>query len=274
MKMGEKADLHVRTSTSVGKLDPEDVVRVAGEKGLKAIAVVEHDTVEGVQEAVSAAEAFGVEVIPAVELIYEEGMRNAHIIGYFVDHHKRRLLSEIGRAQMIRAERANTVIEKLQRLGIKITYEDVLQEVGDSSTIDLTHIAGHLVMIRAVRTMKEAFDRYLSPGKPAHVNVEQRALPIIIDLIHDAGGVAALAHPKFGRAEEFIPRLVKEGLKAIEVYHPTHTPLEVKRFSEIAKKHGLLRVGGTDSNSGSVGDVTVPYRTVERLRKFTKPSAQ
>ncbi|MEW6222264.1 MAG: PHP domain-containing protein [Candidatus Hadarchaeota archaeon] len=270
MITGKRADLHVRTTTSVGKLEPEDVVRAAKEKGVAAIAIVEHDTVEGVQEATGASEMFGVEVIPAVEMIYEEGMRNAHIMGYFINYHNRQLISEIGRAQMERANRAISVIEKLQRLGLKLAYEDVLQEVGDSSIIDMTHIASYLKMTRAVSSMRDAFDRYLGPGRPAHVPIDQRPLPVLVDLIRGAGGVVALAHPKFGEAEGFIPQLVKEGLAAIEVYHPTHTPMEVKRFRTIARKYNLVKVGGTDSGSGAVGDITVPYRTVERLRKFVK----
>ncbi|MEW6592346.1 MAG: PHP domain-containing protein [Candidatus Hadarchaeota archaeon] len=268
--MGKRADLHVRTTVSVGMLEPEDAVRMAKEKGVAAIAIVEHDTIEGIQEAAGASEMFGVEVIPAVEMIYEEGLRNAHIMGYFIDYHNRRLISELGRAHMERANRAVSVIEKLQRLGVKLTYEDVLQEVGDSSIIDLTHIAGYLKMTRAVRSMSEAFDRYLGQGRPAHVPIDQRPLPVLVDLIRGAGGVVSLAHPKFGEAEKFIPQLVKEGLAAIEVYHPAHTPLNVKRFRAIARKYNLVKVGGTDSGSGSVGDITVSYRTVERLRKLAK----
>lgn len=259
--------MHVRTTLSVGRLTPEEVVKSAGEKGLAAIAIVEHDTVEAIPEAVAVSKLFDVELIPSVELVYEEGMRNAHIIGYFIDWHKRRLRSEIARAQVMRANRITSTLERLRELGIQLSYEDVLREAGDSRIIARTHIAAQLVRMRMVKNMREAFERYFEPGKPAHVPTEQRPLHVLVDLIHEAGGVAALAHPKFGQAEKFIPRLVREGLRGIEVYHPAHTPAERRRFRKIARKYKLIRVGGTDSGAGSVGDMTVSYRVVEQLRK-------
>ncbi len=267
MTTGKRADLHVRTTNSIGKLTPEEVVRVAKEKGLTAIAIVEHDTVDALPEAMAAAKAIDLEVIPSVEIVYEEEIRNAHIMGYFIDIHNKKLRSEVARAQMIRAEMVTDTLEKLQELGLKITYEDILQEAADSHTIDRLHIAKYIVEMRMEKSVREVYEKYFKHGAPAHVETEQRPLPFLMDMIQEAGGVPALAHPKFGDAEEFIPRLIREGLKGIEVYNPTHDPLDRKRFSKIAKKHNLIEVGGTDAGRGAVGDVTVSYRVVEQLKK-------
>ncbi len=270
MTSGKRADLHVRTTNSIGKLTPEEVVRVAKEKGLSAIAIVEHDTVDALQEAMAAAKVFDLEVIPGVEIVHEEEMRNAHIIGYFINIHDKKLRSEIARAQMVRAEMVSDTLERLQELGLKITYEDVLQETVDSRAIDRFHIAKYMVEMRMAENIRKVYEKYFKHGAPAHVETEQRPLPFLMDIIQEAGGVAALAHPKFGDAEKLIPWLVREGLKGIEVYHPSHTPLDRRRFTKIARKHGLIKVGGTDSGAGLVGDITVSYRVVGKLKKLAR----
>jgi hypothetical protein len=127
-----------------------------------------------------------------------------------------------------------------------------------------------MVRVRMVKTQNEAFERYLGRGKPAYVPVEQVPIHLVLGFVQDAGGVTALAHPKFGQAEKLIPQLVKEGLNGLEVYHPTHTKQDVARFSKIADKYGLVKVGGTDSGAGCVGEITVPYKTVEALKKLIK----
>ncbi len=270
--MPKKADLHVRTIASMGRVSPAEAVRLAKEKGLAAIAIVDHESVEAIPEAVEAGERYGVEVIPGVELMYEEGPREAHIIGYFIDWKNRSLLTEISRSQAARAWRIRRIIEELQKLGIKISYEDVLAEAGNAAILGRTHIASLLVKRGVVSNMMQAFDKYLSYGKPAYVPRYQLPLSEVMRPIFEAGGVPALAHPKFSRAEELVPELVKHGLRAIEVYHPYHTKDDVKRFKSLAQRHGLIETGGTDSEPkrSPVGTVTVPYKVVEELRNWWK----
>ncbi len=137
----EKADLHVRTTATTGKYSPADVVALAKRKGLKAIAVVEHETMSGAVEALRAAPAYGVQVIPGVELVYERGDSNCHLIGYFVDPHNERLRREIGRAQGMRLARINDIIARLSVLGLDVRYEELLHEVGGAEVLTRLHIA-------------------------------------------------------------------------------------------------------------------------------------
>jgi hypothetical protein len=268
--MVEKADLHVRTTATTGKYTPIDVVAIARQKKLRAIAVVEHETLSGATEALRIAPAYGVEVIPGVELVYESGERNCHLIGYFVDPHNERLRREIGRAQGVRLARINEIISKLSALGLDVRYEELLHEVGGAEVLTRVHIAQYLVKTGQAQSVPEVFRKYLAPGKPAHVEREDYPLPVLLDFIQQAGGVPALAHPKFGGAEQFLPELVREGLKAIEVYHPTHTAQDIKRFRRLAKRYKLIEVGGTDSGSAGVGEVCVPYSVVKKLEKCRK----
>jgi hypothetical protein len=268
--MRRGADLHVRTTASRGELTPAEVVQLAEKRRLKAIAIVEHETLAGIPEAIGLARSHGVEVIPGVELVYEEGMRNVHIIGYFIDWHNRRLRSEVSKAQAVRISRINDILSKLRALRIEIPYEELLREAEGSNAIARAHIASYMVRMRMVGSMREAFDRYFGPGRPAFVPRDKYPLPILLDWIHKAGGIAALAHPKFGEAERFIPLLVREGLKALEVYHPAHTSQEILHFKRVAKKYGLVEVGGTDSGAEGVGQIRVPYTTVRKLKNLLR----
>jgi len=264
--MAKKADLHVRTTVTTGKVRPAEAVKLAKEKGLSAVAIVDHDTVEGVPEAVEAGHSYNIEVIPSVEIAYEGEGGEAHLIGYFIDWRSQALLSEISRSQVSRAWRIKGTIEKLQEMGLRVTYNDVLKIAGHAAVMGRTHIADALVKSGAVKSTREAFDRYLAPGKSAYVAKFQLPTSELIGLIIKAGGVAALAHPKFGGAENMIPELVKNGMRAIEVYHPYHDAADVKRFQALAKKYDLIQVGGTDSGKPPVGAVTVSYKAVEEMK--------
>lgn len=266
------ADLHVRTTMSMGRVTPLEAVAIASERGVKAIAIVDHDSVDGVSQAVTAGEFYGVEVIPGVELMYERGPCEAHIIGYFIDWRNRTLLAEIDKTKSERAERMRKTVEKLQELGIDISYGEVSGRAGRAAILGRSHIAQALVEIGVVKTPAEAFGTYLGYGKAAYIQPRRRSIKGALRPIFEAGGIAALAHPKFSGAEKLIPELVKHGIDAIEVYHPSHTPEEVKRFQGIAKKYRLIEVGGTDSErvKSPVGTITVPYKKVEELKKVWK----
>jgi predicted metal-dependent phosphoesterase TrpH len=264
-----KADLHVRTTASLGKITPTGAVDAAKKKRLAAIAIVDHECVDGVMGATEAGALRGVEVIPGVELTYETD-KEAHIIGYFIDPHTPGLRLELAKNQMVRIQQVADTLEKLNDLGIKLVYENVMHEADGAASVSRMHIARHMARLRMVKEPKEALDKYLGRGKPAYVQRDQMPLATLLDFIREAGGVPALAHPKFGGAEELIPGLVKEGIKALEVYHPYHSKKDTERYRQIAKKYGLIEVGGTDSGPGHVGDVTVPYSTVNKLKKLIK----
>ncbi|MEM2192785.1 MAG: hypothetical protein QXG38_04145, partial [Candidatus Hadarchaeales archaeon] len=158
-------------------------------------------------------------------------------------------------------------VEKLQSMGINITYDEVLGVAGRASVIGRTHVAELLVQKGVVRDVKEAFGKYLGYGKPAYIPRYQLPISEALRPIFDAGGVPALAHPKFSEGIELLPEFVKYGLVGLEVYHFSHSSADVKQLKSLAKKYGLVEVGGTDSSpKGAVGEVVVPYKVVEELR--------
>ncbi|MBS3815854.1 MAG: PHP domain-containing protein [Hadesarchaea archaeon] len=267
----KKADLHVRTTASDGVFRPEEAVRLAEENGMEAIAIVDHDTIAGIEPAISATEYHDVEVIPGVELCYEREPKGVHIIGYFIDWEDPNLQEKLKQFQDSRRNRMNQILDKLSEIGIDISPHQVLREAGEGDVISRLHIARAMMKSSVhVNSVGEAFEKYLSSGKPAFVKKFQLQPPELIKLIKDAGGVPALAHPKFSEAEEELPLFARLGLKAIEVKHPSHTEEDVKYFKKLAHKYGLIQVGGTDWHGieQEVGDENVPYDAVESLKEL------
>jgi hypothetical protein len=268
----KKADLHVRTTASMGRVAPVEAVMLAKQKGIFGIAIVDHESVDGIPVAQLAGETYEVEVVPGVELTYEDAEREAHLLGYFIDWRNEELKAAMRMIQVWRNIRVEEILAKLGELGIRITYDEVMEEAGEMSVLGRTHVARLLVEKGHAGNVAEAFDKYLAPGRPAHVYKQQFTLKQLIDIIRGAGGVPALAHPKFSRARELIPQLAKLGLVGLEVYHPYHSPEETKKFQRIAKRYRLIEVGGTDSEAKRppVGTVTVPFSTIEKLRRKIK----
>ncbi len=220
----------------------------------------------------NAGEFYGLEVVPAVELMYEFGPREVHIMGYFIDHHSRALLDEIDRLQGLKIQQIENMVKKLQKLKIDIDYEEVLEKASKSTLIGRSNIAQVLVEKKIVKSYNEAFDKYLAHGAKAYVPKEVATAKQTMQAIFDSGGVPALAHPNFNRAEEMIPELVKNGLKALEVYHPSYTKEVTAKHERIARKYNLIMVGGTDSEpkKSPVGTITVPYKVVLELKRLRK----
>ena len=268
----KKADLHVRTTASMGRVAPYEAVALAKQNGIFAIAVVDHESVDGIPVAQLAGETHEIEVIPGIELTYEEAEREAHLIGYFIDWRNPELKTVIRMIQVWRNMRIEEILKKLADIGINISFNEVMKEAGEMAVLGRTHVARLLVKKGHAKTPAEAFDKFLSPGKPAHVFKQQLTLKEVVDVIRGAGGVMALAHPKFNHAYELIPKLTKLGLAALEVYHPYHTAEETQKFQRLAKKYKLIEVGGTDSENkrSPVGTVVVPYATVEKLKRKIK----
>jgi hypothetical protein len=261
------ADLHVHTSASDGDFSPEEVIRQAKEIGLAAVGIADHDTVGGVEEALEAGKKYGVEAIPAVELSSEFEQSEVHILGYFIDWRDREFNDELHKFQEARKVRAEKILEKLHKLGINISHEDVAAVAGDS-VIGRPHIAEALAQRGYVRTTDAAFAKYLAYNRPAYVP-KYRLLPKdSIDMIHRTGGVAILAHPVFAQANHLLPDLVEFGLDGIEVYHSKHNSAATEYYKKIAEELHLFATGGTDCHGvdSPLGTVKVPYEVVEKMK--------
>ena len=246
----DRIDLHTHSTHSDGSFPPGQLVELAKEKGLRAIALTDHDTVAGVEEAVLAGKALDVEVGPGVEISGQFGPGTMHILGYYVHTAHQELVTALKRLQQARAARYPKIIERLQTLGLKLTTAEVLNLAGQQ--VGRPHIAQALVRRGYVSSMGEAFSRYLKKGAAAYVEKFRFPPEEAIGLIRSAGGVASLAHPftlGFDEPKE-LTRVAKElqamGLEGIEVFYPEHTEEMTAVCDDVAKRLGLLRTGGSD----------------------------
>ncbi len=261
------ADLHLHTNASDGELPPSEMVKMAKEAGLAAVGIVDHDTVDGIESARRAGKRHGVEIISGVEFSCQGRKSKFHILGYCIDWRDPRLLDSLRGFQEDRRLQVQGMVGKLQKSGIDISYEEVLKLSGGGS-IGRPHIARAMLRRGYIRAPQEAFDRYLRAGKPAYVERYELAPREAINLIREAGGVPVLAHPIYGGVEE-LPTLVKQGLRGIEAYHSDHDPQATKFYLQLARKHGLLVIGGSDSHGADppVGSVRIPWELVEELKR-------
>ena len=273
-------DLHLHTTASDGVLSPAEVVRYAKSKGLQAIAITDHDTVEGCEEALSEGEKIGFEVIPGIEISAEYSPGSMHILGFFLDIHHPLLNERLEYLQKARAERNPKMVAKLNQLGINITYEEVLRASGGGQ-VGRPHFANVLMEKRVVKSFQEAFDRFLKKGAPAYVDKFRFTSKEALHFIHEARGVAVLAHPntlgvsRSSELEKVIVQLVDEGLRGIEVYYPEHSSAEVAQYKSLADRFNLLSTGGTDYHGMEKseldigvgrGEMKLPYSMVQDIK--------
>lgn len=266
------ADLQLHSSASDGSDSPAEVVRRARALKFTAIALTDHDTMAGVQEALAAAESLGIECIPAVELsTLDETERQVDILGYGIDHRDADFAAELSRIRSGRLGRAYAMVEKLNELGHHVSWERV-QAVAGGENVGRPHVARAMVEAGIVPNINAAFTpEFIAEGGRCYVQRVKISPPDAIARIHRAGGVACAAHPartKLTDAE--LERLVDAGLDALEVYYPQHSAADTKRFEELVARYGLLTCGGSDDhgdiNEGRLmGTIRLPYVHVERL---------
>jgi predicted metal-dependent phosphoesterase TrpH len=242
-------------------------VENAHEAGLAAISIADHDSVNGVEAAIRAGRRYGVEVIPGVELSSEFEGQELHILGYFIDWRDKWFRDKLLAIQEARVDRAKRILERLRDLNINISYNTVIVIAG--GVVGRPHIAQVLLDRNYVRTVQEAFEKYLGISRPAYVGKYPLSPAQAIGMIRRVGGIPALAHPLFTRVDEVLPKLVDQGLQALEVYHSRHDATATGHFEELARKYDLLVVGGSDAHGREVpvGAVRIPYEFVEKLKE-------
>ncbi len=225
-------------------------MRLASKSGVLALAITDHDTMDGVEEALLAGVRFGVEVVPGVELSVLHNGLVLHILGYYQDSGQADLARAFVRLQTARDERNNKIISKLQALGIDATTEE-LSEISGIGQTGRPHIARLLMAHGAVSSLSQAFDMYLAKGKKAYVGRFTFSAKEAISLIKQAGGLAVLAHPiqidkTLSSLEALLPELTSYGLDGIETYYPSQKKKEQKRIRKFAAINGLFLTGGSD----------------------------
>lgn len=248
--MEEYIDLHVHSKMSDGTLTPTEVVKLAYEKGLSAIALTDHDTVDGVEEAINAGKEYGVEVIPGVELSAEYKGSDLHILGLKVDIYNEEFARKVAVCRDSRYNRNLKMVEKLNEQGFPITWEEMLKRFGNI-TVTRAHFAKYLIDEGYVASKEEAFSKYLEPGRPCYVSREKVTPKEAIDMILGAGGHPILAHPMLykmplDRLESVIVMLKDYGLQGIEAVYSLNRPEDDSFLAKLAKRHGLYVTGGSD----------------------------
>jgi len=264
------ADLHLHTQFSDGTFTPEELVLHAQKHGLSCIALTDHDSVEGCARAGAAAANVMMEFIAGAELTAEHADTEVHVLGYFLDTHNAVLLERIGKFQADRQNRISEMCAALNKLGIPLKAEAVFA-LANCKSPGRPHVARALVKEKLIGNLDEAFERYLKKGRPAWVPKTKMSALESVELIHQAGGLAVMAHPGLNRTDEIIPDLVAAGLDGIECFHTKHSTVMAERYLEIAEKHNLLVTGGSDCHGFSkkaplIGTVKLPYEHVERLK--------
>ncbi|MEX2403464.1 MAG: PHP domain-containing protein, partial [Balneolales bacterium] len=210
-----KADLHVHTTASDGTQTPEQVVKLAAEKGLSTLAITDHDTVSGYMEARGVARELGIKLIPGIEITSDYRGKECHILAYCIDVDHPSLVSMLANQKKIRIDRAHKMVNNLNKLGFDMDFDDVLAESG-SDSISRVHIAGVLEKKSYVANKKEAFDRYLANDAPAYHKSEYVPAAEVIELIKSVGGISVLAHPGLHYLYEDLRFFLKSGLDGIE----------------------------------------------------------
>jgi predicted metal-dependent phosphoesterase TrpH len=265
------ADLHLHTAFSDGTYSPEELVLNAQRQGLKAVALTDHDTVEGCVPTAAACERVGMEFITGTELTAEQDGHEIHILGYCMDISNPRLLSEISKFQSVRQNRIREMVAKLNRLNVPLPVEAVFQ-LANCRSPGRPHVARALVQARLCENLDEAFERFLKKHRPAWVPKFKMSAMDAIELIHQAGGLAVMAHPALNRSDEVIGTMVSAGLDGIECFHTKHSTGATEYYLEIADKYNLLVTGGSDCHGMSkgkpvMGSVKLPYQHVEKLKQ-------
>jgi 3',5'-nucleoside bisphosphate phosphatase len=271
-----RADLHLHTRCSDGSYEPRELVRLAHDLGFTVIAVTDHDTMAGVDDAVSEGLSLGVRVIAGVELSTLDADLDTHIIGLFVDHRNPELVQLTERAAFERRERLVRIRKMLKDLGLDLTAEDVASDM-EGGTVGRVHVAEALVKHGMTGSISEAFIRYLGRNRPAYVAKWSPVPEECCRVIHEAGGVAVLAHPGDVVDEQKIGRMVEAGCRAIEAYYPTYSKGLTETYVKVAQKLGVGVSGGSDchgSRKGRVfiGSISLPMEHVDDLEKRKGPA--
>ncbi len=267
-----KADLHLHSTASDGRLSPAEVVRLAVERGLSIIALTDHDSVEGIAAALGAAKGFpSLRVIPGVEISTDVPQGEIHILGYFIDPGNSGLAESLERFRHSRYIRAQGMIAKLDAMGMAIEWGRV-QAIAGEGAIGRPHVAQAMLERGYVSSLGEAFGRYIGRGACAYVEREKMNPVEAVELVVQGGGLPVLAHPAdVANLEESISRLQRVGLVGIEVYYNGYTSRVVQYLASLGRKYGLIATGGSDyhglggNNETPLGGVRIPPECVERL---------
>lgn len=272
-------DLHTHSLKSDGAQTPADVVRTAHAAGLSAMALSDHDNIDGVREAMAEGEKLGIEVIPAVELSAQIDTE-LHILGYFIDLENKKLKEAMEYSLVVRDRRQEETCRKLNEMGFQITMDELREEAHGNPVLCRAHFAQIMVRKGYAESVQDCFKKYLSVGCYAYSNMQALMPEEAVGLIHEAGGLAVAAHLHLIKMEdaplkEFLKTLIPHGLDGVEGYYTDYTPDMEERYRGMAKELGLVISGGTDYHGANKphisigrgrGGLEIPYSVLEGLK--------
>ncbi len=264
-------DLHTHTTASDGTYAPRDLVIEAASRGVRVLAITDHDSTEGLPEAFEEAERRRpLEIVPGIEINCDVEGAEIHVLGYLMDWQARWFQEFCREQRRERRERVHRMAERLAALGMPIDAADVFALVREGSA-GRPHVAQVMVARGYVKTVREAFDKYLGAGKPGHVPRKKLTPEDAVRLIRKAGGVPVFAHPGLAGRDELIPGLVAAGLMGIECYYTEHSAQQRATYLQICKERDLVATGGSDFHgpqvrAATLGSPTVPMAAVDALR--------
>ena len=281
---GGRIELHAHTHFSDGTLSPAELVTLAAERGLTALAITDHDSVEGVPHAFAAADALRTvrtgedatlpEVVAGIEISSTLEGNDLHVLGYFIDWRSETLGARLSRFRDERRARAREILHRLASLGVPVAEEEVFAAAGPG-VVGRPHIANALLKAGHVPTIDVAFQRYLGTRGAAFVPRPAFHSGEAVRAIRDAGGAAVLAHPAL-IATRLVEQLAESGLAGLEVWHPQHGISSQKRWREVARALDLVASGGSDFHGPhrgvGLGEMPVPDRALEELRARSEPA--
>ena len=271
-------DLHTHTTASDGRCTPAELVARAAAAGVTVLSVTDHDTVAGCEAAAEACEAAHIEFVPGIEITAVRDETDVHLLGYFIDPRSSALHVFLTEQRQQRFDRVGQMIARLAGLGLRLDADAILRPAVDdpSRAVGRPWIARALVAAGYVKNTNEAFDSWLSRGRPGFVPREGAAPDNVIARIHDAGGLASMAHPGLLRRDHWIPGLVAAGLDAIEAYHTKHDADVTVHYRAMARRLTLAVSGGSDYHADEShgaarpGSVSLPRDDFERLVRLKR----
>jgi len=266
-------DLHTHTTASDGRCEPAELVARASAGGVTVLAVTDHDTVAGCAAVEAACSAAGIDFVTGIEITAVHGDSDVHVLGYFFDPDSKNLLAFLAEQRLVRINRVRDMIDKLRAFDISLDADEILRPAVEDSTraAGRPWVARALVSAGHVASTDEAFDKWLATGRPAYVARSGASPEDVVQRIHDAGGLASLAHPVLVGHDEWLPALAAAGLDALEAYHSEQDDITTARYLTIADGLGIAVSGGSDFHGdpshgpGQPGQVSLPPERYERL---------
>jgi 3',5'-nucleoside bisphosphate phosphatase len=269
--MSGGVDLHSHTTASDGALTPRELVRLAARQRVGVLAITDHDSTDGLPEALAEAAAHGIEIVPGLEINCDVPGAEIHILGYCVDWRADWFQTFLREQRAERHARVHRIVERLTELGMPLTADEVFAICREGSP-GRPHVAQAMVKRGYVKSVREAFDRWLHGGGPANVPRRRLTPSEAVAVIRRAGGVPVFAHPGLAGRDEMIPELVEAGLAGIETYYPEHSAAQIQAYRETCRRHGLVATGGSDyhgphtGRATTVGSPHVPLEVWEELK--------